>query len=114
MGLASYFLVCAEVGEAARVQGWPMTLRGSAGSSLVCHLLGLTPIDPVAQGLRIERLLCPGRDEPPDVDLEFASQERRHALRWLIDRHGADHVARVGVYHHLRAASSLRAAMKVN
>jgi DNA polymerase-3 subunit alpha len=61
-----------------------MSLRGSAGASLVCHLLRLTPTDPVEAGLPIKRFLNPGREKPPDLDLEFASQQRGHVLRWLI------------------------------
>jgi DNA polymerase III alpha subunit len=113
MGLAGYFLVCGEVAEEAGRQSWPMSLRGSAGCSLVCHLLGLTPADPVEAGLRIERFLNPGREKPPDIDMEFASRQRRLVLRWLITRYGDDNVARVGCYAHFRAGS-LRAALKAN
>lgn len=113
LGLAGYFLLCGEVAEEAARQSWPMNLRGSAGSSLVCHLLGLTPTDPVGEGLRIERFLNAGRDRP-DVDIEFATQQRRLALSWMLKKYGDDHVARVGVYAHLREASSLRAALKLH
>src|SRR5262245_47089751 len=114
LGLSGYFLLCGEIADEATRQGWPFNLRGSAGASLVLHLLGLTDADPVEHGLRFERFLSAAREKPPDVDCEFASNQRGKVLQWLVKKHGADHVARVGTYSHLRAVSSLKVAMKLD
>src|SRR5262249_58571376 len=58
--------------------------------------------------------LAAAREKLPDVDYRFASNQRGRVLQWLIKRHGADHVARVGTFSHLRAVSSLKAAMKLH
>jgi DNA polymerase III alpha subunit len=113
LGLGAYFLACNDLADEATRQGWPFNLRGSAGASLVLHLLGLTDCEPVSHGLRFERFLNAARERPPDVDVEFAAHQRGKVLSWLIQRHGADHVARAGSYSHLRAVSSLKASLKL-
>ena len=45
--------------------------RGSAGSSLVCYLLGITDVDPVKWNIPVARFLNPLRDDLPDVDIDF-------------------------------------------
>ena len=45
--------------------------RGSAGSSLVCYLLGITDVDPVKWKIPVARFLNPLRDDLPDVDIDF-------------------------------------------
>lgn len=113
LGLSPYFLVAGELAEEAQRQGWPSNLRGSSGASLVLHLLGLTRSNPVAHGLRFERFLSAARERPPDLDCEFASNQRGKVMLWLIKRFGDDHVARAGTYSHYRAVSSLKAAMQL-
>jgi DNA polymerase III alpha subunit len=108
--LAPYFLLVGDIAQEARRRGWPMALRGSGGSSLVCYLLGITDIDPVRHGLRVERFLNPGRDDLPDIDLDLAAQVRRPVFAWVLNRYGADHVARVGTIERLQAASAFKAA----
>jgi len=107
---SGHFLAVGDLAREARAQGWPFALRGSAGGSLVCHLLGITDADPLRHGLRFERFLHPGRESPPDIDLDFAAQVRSKAWNWLLKRFGADHVARVGMLTTFRARSAFRAA----
>jgi DNA-directed DNA polymerase III PolC len=108
--LAAYFLAVADIAGEARRQGWPLALRGSAGSSLVCHLLGITDVDPLAHGLRVERFLHEGREGLPDIDLDLASQNRRQLWNAILVRFGKDHVARVGVIEHFGARTAFTAA----
>jgi len=44
--------------------------RGSAGSSLVCYLLGITDVDPIKWKIPLARFLNPLRDDLPDVDID--------------------------------------------
>ena len=80
MGYAGYFLIAREAVEIARSLGTPVTGRGSAANSLVARCLGLTTPDPFAHRLLFERFLHVGREDPPDIDLDFCS-ERRDAVR---------------------------------
>jgi len=50
-------------------------LRGSAVSSLAMHVLGVTPVDPVVNGLLFKRFLDDAREEEPDADLEFVNPD---------------------------------------
>jgi DNA polymerase-3 subunit alpha len=60
-GFASYFLITKDIIEHGKKQGWPFTARGSAGGSLVCYLLRITSVDPLAWGLSFDRFLAPSR-----------------------------------------------------
>lgn len=50
--------------------------RGSASSSMVCWLLGITQVDPIRWGLLFERFLSPDRTRPPDIDLDIERDRR--------------------------------------
>ena len=45
--------------------------RGSAASSLVCYLLGITHIDPLEHSMNFSRFLNPKRISQPDIDIDF-------------------------------------------
>ena len=45
--------------------------RGSAGSSLICYLLGITDVDPIKWNIPVARFMNPLRDDLPDVDIDF-------------------------------------------
>lgn len=51
--------------------------RGSAASSLVCYLLGITHIDPVTHNMNFARFLNPLRVTPPDIDLDFCHHQQK-------------------------------------
>ncbi len=70
LGLAAYFLQAADLSEKLRAQIKTVWVRGSAAASLVVYLLGVSPIDPVAQRLLPERFISPARAELPDIDLD--------------------------------------------
>jgi DNA-directed DNA polymerase III PolC len=111
-GLASYFLVCWDIAREARQQGWPMTIRGSAGSSLVCFLLGVSDIDPLRYGLQLDRFLHPGRVDRPDIDLDFDARVLPKVWEWVVGRYGAEQVARVGQLQRLGPPGAFVAAAK--
>ncbi len=93
-GFASYFLVVRDiVGQAPRTCG-----RGSAASSIVSYLLGITHVDPLAYNLFFERFLNEYRVDPPDIDVDFPWDEREKALKYVFEKYPgnsamvADHV----------------------
>ncbi len=76
MNFAGYFLVVADiVSESPRTCG-----RGSGAASLVAYCLGITNVCPVKHNLYFERFLNPGRKDPPDIDVDFAWDERDHVI----------------------------------
>lgn len=106
MRLASYFLQARAIADEAAQRGISIATRGSAVSSLVVHLLGLTPVDPVAQGLYFERFLRPSRTEPPDIDLDVASTRRDELVAAMMGRFGPDRVALVAAHQRFRRRSA--------
>ncbi len=72
MGFSSYFLIVAEiVSQSPRTCG-----RGSGAASLVAYCLWITNVCPVKHNLYFGRFLNPGRKDPPDIDVDFAWDER--------------------------------------
>ncbi len=81
-GFSAYFLVVRDI-----VALCPRTCgRGSAASSLVSYLLGLTHVDPLAHNLFFERFLNAERRDPPDIDIDFPWDERHGVLRAVFER----------------------------
>ena len=103
-GFAPYFLVVGDiVSRASRTCG-----RGSAAASIVSYSLGITSIDPIEHGLYFERFLNPQRQDPPDIDVDFAWDERDAIIEDVMERHGRDNSAMVCTMIHYRVPSALR------
>lgn len=113
-GLAGYFLTVRDITREVRRRGLTMALRGSAGNSLVCYLLGITDVDPLRFGLELERFLHPGRTDLPDIDLDFDWKVRDQIIDHVIGRHGIDHVARISMHQFFQPRSAFREAGKLH
>lgn len=50
--------------------------RGSAVSSVVCYLIGLSPVDPLAHNLYVGRFLNEELASVPDIDIDFPREIR--------------------------------------
>jgi DNA polymerase III alpha subunit len=112
LGLAELFTSVAALIEVARQRRIPTAARGSAVSSLVGHLLGFSPIDPVAHGLYFERFVSRARRSPPDIDLDVASRRRDELIQWLIEFRGPSSSARLSSLTTFRLRSAHRAGLK--
>lgn len=91
----SYLLLCQEVVAWCESNNVYVQARGSASGSLVCFLLGITSLDPIAFGLRYERFLSKDRTKPPDVDLDVSDDRREQLIHWLKSRF---HITHIGTY----------------
>jgi len=87
-GFAPYFLIVHDVVEFARRNGILHNLKGSGASSFLAHLLGLSHVSPVEFDLYFERFLNAGRDDPPDIDLDFDSRFRDKVLAYVLEKYG--------------------------
>jgi DNA polymerase III subunit alpha len=112
LGLAEFFTCVAALIEVARQRRIPIAARGSVVGSLVGHLLGLSPIDPVAHGLYFERFVSRARRNPPDIDLDVASRRRDELIQWLIEFRGPEQSARLSSLTTFRLRSAHRAGLK--
>jgi len=108
-GFASYFLVVEDI-----VRRFPVTCgRGSAAASLVSYCLGITHVDPLRHNLFFERFLNMGRDEPPDIDVDFPWDERDGVLSYVLDKYGPERCAMVANHVGFRMRGAVREVAKV-
>ncbi|MCP3950672.1 MAG: DNA polymerase III subunit alpha, partial [Desulfobacterales bacterium] len=83
MGFSSYFLVVRDiVSLSPRICG-----RGSGAASLVAYCLKITNVCPIRHNLYFERFLNPGRTDPPDIDVDFAWDERDDVLETVLSKY---------------------------
>lgn len=89
----------------------PHITRGSAGSSLVCWLLGITDIDPVEHSIPLARFINPLRDDLPDIDIDFPHNRHKDVLE-RIYKHWPGRAARLSNYVRYREKSAKKEAAK--
>ncbi|HEU0167801.1 MAG TPA: DNA polymerase III subunit alpha, partial [Chloroflexota bacterium] len=116
--LAGFFLIyrdlqtlATDVANELRGDGNRRTLppgrgRGSSVSSIICYLIGLSHVDPVANRLFFRRFLNEDLVAVPDIDLDFAREIREQLILRVYERYGHDHAALVCSFatYHLRSA----------
>ena len=108
MGFAAYFLIVRDI-----IQHSPRTCgRGSAAASLVAYCLGITNVCPLKHNLYFERFLNPGRTDPPDIDVDFAWDERDDVLKAVLHRHRG-HAAMVSNHVLFQPRMAIREVAKV-
>jgi len=108
MGFAAYFLIVSDI-----VKQSPRTCgRGSAAASLVAYSMKITNVCPVKHNLYFERFLNPGRTDPPDIDVDFAWDERDGVLKSVLTQH-AGHAALVSNHVCFQPRMAVREIAKV-
>jgi error-prone DNA polymerase len=105
-GLSGYFLIVWDIMEFARQSGILAQGRGSAASSLVAYLLGITPVDPIRHNLFIGRFL--NEFAIPDIDVDIATHRREEVLQYVYDKYGREHAAMVCTYVTFKARNAVR------
>ncbi|MFT5196109.1 MAG: DNA polymerase-3 subunit alpha [Candidatus Promineifilaceae bacterium] len=130
MGFETYFLIVWDLCEwAARSDKWweeyqdpfPYSsysewkdndiwwnVRGSGAGSVVAYSLGITSIDPLANGLIFERFLNPGRVSMPDIDLDYPDDVRHWMVAYTKRRYGAEKVAQIITFGTMGARGAIR------
>lgn len=103
-----YFLVVHDITQFCRRNDILCQGRGSAANSAVCYALGVTAVDPVANGLLFERFLSPVRDGPPDIDIDIESDLREQVIQYVYERYGRDYAAQVANVITYRGRSAVR------
>ncbi len=110
--LDEFFLVVREITEESRRRGIRCAGRGSAANSIVAYLLGITGVDPVANGLLFERFLHAGRKGTPDIDVDFDSDRRNEIILWMDKRFGIEQTAMTATIITYRYRSAIRDTAK--
>lgn len=120
-GLSGFFLLHRDILELARqvalrvrpagsARRWlpPGRGRGSSVGSIVCYLIGLSHVDPVASGLFLGRFLSRDMVSAPDIDLDFPRDVREGLIAAVIERYGHEHAALVAAFPTFRARMAIR------
>ncbi len=108
MGFDTYFLIVWDLCEAARGRGIWWNARGSAAGSIVAYSLGITCVDPLANGLIFERFLNLDRVSMPDIDLDFPDDRRHEMIEYTLNKYGSDKVAQIITFGTLGARAAIR------
>jgi len=107
MNFASYFLLVQDLVSHARVAR--TCGRGSGAASIVSYCLKLTNVDPIDTNLVFERFLTEARKDPPDLDIDFAWDERDAVIQSVFERYGRQRVAMVANHVFFKPKGALRA-----
>ena len=113
LGLAGYFLIVWDIVRFARRRGILCQGRGSAANSAVCFCLGITAVDPIKLELLFERFLSEDRKEAPDIDIDFAHEEREEVIQYVYRKYGREHAAMVCEQITYRGRSAVRDVARV-
>lgn len=112
LNLADYFLIecdlCDYADDNDILRGYG---RGSAVSYLSNYALGITKIDPMPYNLLPERFLSADRDDPADIDTDFAI-DGRYEVKAYANR-TYDHVSNIATITKYGDKSAIKAAAKV-
>jgi DNA polymerase-3 subunit alpha len=84
--LADLLLFAHDVGRFCEERAIPLAARGSATSSLVVWVLGLSELCPLDYGLDGRMFSHEGRDDLPDLDLEISSLREAAVSAVLYDQ----------------------------
>ena len=103
-----YFLIVHDMVAFARSRGILCQGRGSAANSVVCYVLDITAVDPIAYALPFERFLSTTRDDEPDIDVDFDSDRREEVIQEVYRRYGRNNAAQVANVIAYRPKSAVR------
>ncbi|RJP60545.1 MAG: DNA polymerase III subunit alpha [Ignavibacteriales bacterium] len=114
MGYSGYFLITQDFINAAKERGIPVGPgRGSAAGSLVAYALGITNVNPLEYNLLFERFLNPARKSMPDIDVDFADDQRGEVISYVKEKYGENSVCQIITFNRLSSKAVLRDVARV-
>jgi len=116
LGYESYFLTVADITDLARNRGIRVAARGSGAGSLICHVLGISGVEPITHGLLMERFCSPLRGELPDIDIDVESARRLEIYDAIFEKYGqrCATVSMVETYRSRHAIRDVGAALGIS
>jgi error-prone DNA polymerase len=111
-GEEDYFLTMYDILRIAKEKKIVYQGRGSAASSIICYLLGITAVDPVKNKLLFDRFANVARIDPPDIDVDFEHERREEVIQDIYQRYGRHRAAMVGAVHTYKDAGAYREICK--
>lgn len=86
-------------------------IRGSAGSCLLCFLMGITSINPVKEGIALSRFMHKTRPSIPDIDIDLPADQREEIYEKIFKK-WESRVARISNHIVYRENSAYREAIR--
>lgn len=114
MGFIDYHLIVADYCQYAKSQDIPLVPRGSGCGSLVIYLLDISDINPIKYDLLFERYLNKDRVSLPDIDVDYASDERHKVFEYIKQKYGEPYVAQIMNLSTFQPKVSIADAGKMN
>lgn len=112
-GYNNYFLVVADFVDFCVKNNIMVRSRGSGVGSVVAYCLGIANIDPLMWGLYFERFLNPGRNSPPDFDLDISDTRRMEVIRYAQEKYGKENVRQIVTFSKLQTRQAIRDISRV-
>lgn len=116
VGYEDYFLITRDFLQTCRQRGIDWITRGSAADSLVCYCLGISSVCPIRFDLYFQRFLNKERmamHKLPDIDIDFAHDEKDRVVELIFEKYGPEHCAVVGGFSTFQARSAFAEVAKV-
>jgi DNA-directed DNA polymerase III PolC len=116
VGYAEYFLVVWDLLQECRRRNIHWITRGSAADSLVCYCLNISDVCPIRFDLYFRRFLNRERmhlKKLPDIDIDFAHDEKDSVVDLIFEKYGHEHAAAVGGFSTYWGRSALGDVGKV-
>jgi error-prone DNA polymerase len=117
-GLSGFFLIHRKILQLAHQvaeeirgrpsQGPPGRGRGSSVGSVICYLIGLSHIDPIANKLFLGRFLNEEMASVPDIDLDFPRDIREKLILRTYEHFGHNNVGLVATFPTYRIRGAIR------
>lgn len=111
-----YFALVSRIVRYAKDNGIPVGPgRGSSAASLVCYLLRITEVDPMQFPLMdFSRFIVPGREDLPDIDIDFDDERRHEVQQMVIDTFGAARVGNVATFTKYKGKNAIDDVARVH
>lgn len=109
LGMESFILFMSELLSTGVYAG---PARGSASGSLVCYLLNVTDVDPIVWGTNFTRFINVNRISLPDIDTDFAPEDRPRVFEYIRDRFGGEQSAHITTYGKLGVKKIIEAVAR--
>lgn len=116
VGYEEYFLITWDFLQDCKQRGIEWITRGSAADSLVCYCLGISGVCPIRFDLYFRRFLNKERmalNKLPDIDIDFAHDEKDNVVKLIFEKYGREHCAAVGGFSTFQARSAFAEVAKV-
>jgi DNA polymerase-3 subunit alpha len=112
-GYSNYFLVFYDFVKYCIENGIMAGARGSAVGTVVGYSLDIAGIDPLKWDLYFERFLNPGRDSPPDIDLDLSDSRRGELIEYAQEKYGEENVRQIIAFSKLQTRQAIRDVARV-